>query len=170
MRGGRKAGQCGAAGVSNGVYVCVWYTCVCVYLWQQPFWCCEVTLLQPQTCIGYWFHVLVLSGSMFGCKALTAAQENTGGGRLADVRHIKHTVDHVRLLLCLGPGDIKVCTSVSNRFRCCWVIALSVKMCHSEDSETSRTYPSIIYLYNLSRLGPWGGWSLSLLSLGRRRG
>lgn len=70
------------------VFMSVCGTRVCVYLWQQPFWCYEVTLLQPQTCIGYWFHVLVLSGSVFGCKALTAAQENTGGDRLADVRHI----------------------------------------------------------------------------------
>lgn len=46
---GKEAGQRGAAGISNGVYVCVWYTCV--YLWIQPFWSYEVTSLQLQASI-----------------------------------------------------------------------------------------------------------------------
>lgn len=171
MRGSRKAGQCGAAGVSDGVYVCVWHTCECVCVFMA-----EAILMLwshiTSTSSIYWL-LIPCAVSVWVSVKLSAALENTGGGRRAAVRHIKHTVDHVCLLVCLSSGDIKVCTSVSDRFRFCWVIALSAKTLHSEDSKTSKKliqhpciHPLPVHLILFGAAGvEAGGRSLSQLSL-----
>lgn len=110
-KGGSKAGQRGAAGISNDVYVCVWD--MCAYLWVRPFCSYEVTSLQPQTTIDNWFHVPVLSGSLFGSKPLTACPECHGRKPTGSDRSCETHNTENRVRLSVRPGEALQCEVLS---------------------------------------------------------